>query len=96
MTKPRKSLDELDLEKHGQEDIKPEVKPKIPAKTSRKKESAMDKILTVATKESTIRFTVDMPESMHRRLSLLAARTNKKKSEIVRLLLEEALQQVKD
>ena len=96
MTKPRKSLDELDLAKQGQEDIKPEVKPKIPAKSSRKKESAMDKILTVATKESTIRFTVDMPESMHRKLSLLAARTNKKKSEIVRLLLEEALQQVKD
>ncbi len=42
-------------------------------------------------KEATVRLTVDLPESMHRKLSLLAAKTSKKKVEIVRLLLDEAL-----
>ena len=45
-------------------------------------------------KEATIRFTVDLPASMHRRLSILAARTGKKKAEIVRVLLDEALSDV--
>lgn len=45
-------------------------------------------------KEATIRFTVDLPASMHRKLSLLAARTGKKKAEIVRVLLDEALEDV--
>ena len=49
---------------------------------------------TTATKEATIRFTVDMPESMHRKLSILAARLGKKKAEIVRLLLENTLSEV--
>jgi hypothetical protein len=45
-------------------------------------------------KEATIRFTVDLPSSMHRKLSILAARTGKKKAEIVRVLLAEALADV--
>jgi hypothetical protein len=45
-------------------------------------------------KETTIRLTVDLAESMHRKLSILAARTGKKKSEIVRALLDAALQDV--
>jgi len=45
-------------------------------------------------REATIRFTVDLSPSMHRKLSLLAARTGKKKAEIVRLLLDEALENV--
>ena len=52
--------------------------------------------LQVPDKEPTIRFTVDMPTSMHRKLSIVAARTGKKKVEIVRLLLEEALQDVNE
>ncbi|MBD1903478.1 CopG family transcriptional regulator [Trichocoleus sp. DQ-A3] len=47
-------------------------------------------------KEATIRLTVDLAESMHRKLSILAARTGKKKAEIVRVLLDEALQDVED
>ena len=47
-------------------------------------------------KEATIRLTVDLAESMHRKLSILAARTGKKKAEIVRMLLDEALQDVED
>jgi len=45
-------------------------------------------------KEPTVRFTVDLTETMHRKLSILAARTGKKKAEIVRMLLDEVLQEV--
>lgn len=48
----------------------------------------------LSSKEPTIRFTVDLAESMHRKLSILAARTGRKKSDIVRALLEAALQDV--
>lgn len=43
-------------------------------------------------KEASIRFTVDLSESLHQRLSLLAATTGMKKAEIVRLLLNDALE----
>ncbi|MDJ0800871.1 MAG: KilA-N domain-containing protein [Calothrix sp. MO_167.B12] len=48
------------------------------------------------TKEPTVRVTVDLAESMHRKLSLLAAQTGRKKAEIVRFLLDEALQEVEE
>ncbi len=55
----------------------------------------MDKLMSAPVqKEPTIRFTVDLTETMHRKLSILAARTGKKKAEIVRMLLDEALQEV--
>ncbi|WP_373527389.1 CopG family transcriptional regulator [Nostoc sp.] len=47
-------------------------------------------------KEPTIRLTVDLSESMHRKLSVLAAKTSRKKVEIVRLLLDEALKDVEE
>lgn len=47
-------------------------------------------------KEPTIRLTVDLPESTHRKLSVLAAKTSRKKVEIVRLLLDEALKDLED
>jgi hypothetical protein len=47
-------------------------------------------------KEPTIRLTVDLPESMHRKLSVLAAKTSRKKVEIVRLLLDEALKELEE
>jgi hypothetical protein len=59
-------------------------------------ESLISRLLEQSPKEATIRLTVDMPESMHRKLSLLSARTGKKKAVIVRLLLEEALVNVKE
>jgi hypothetical protein len=52
--------------------------------------------LQTPSKEATVRFTVDMPESMHRKLSMLAAKTGRKKVDIVRLLLEEALKDVEE
>ena len=52
--------------------------------------------LQVQPKEGTKRFTGDLPESTHRKLSMLAARTGRTKAEIVRLLLDEALENVQD
>jgi hypothetical protein len=57
-----------------------------------KKSRIMDKLMDFPNKEPTVRFTVDMAESMHRKLSILAAKTGKKKVEIVRMLLNEALE----
>ncbi len=53
----------------------------------------MEKLESPA-REPTIRLTVDLAESVHKKLSLLAARTGKKKAEIVRMLLDEALEDV--
>ncbi|HSF73585.1 MAG TPA: hypothetical protein VLA84_07275 [Microcoleus sp.] len=47
-------------------------------------------------KEATVRLTVDLPTSMHRKLSILAARTGKKKAEIVRVLLLDVLEDLKE
>lgn len=48
-------------------------------------------IQSVPQKEATVRLTVDLTETQHRRLSILCAQTGRKKAEIVRLLLNEAL-----
>ena len=45
-------------------------------------------------KEATVRFTVDMSETLHRKLSIVAAKTGRQKVDIVRMLLEEGLKQV--
>ncbi len=50
--------------------------------------------IPVVTKEATVRFTVDLPESMHRELSILAAKRGVSKADIVRLLLDDALKDV--
>lgn len=57
----------------------------------------MDKLMSAPVqKEPIVRFTVDLTETMHRKLSILAARTGKKKAEIVRMLLDEALQDLNE
>ena len=65
-----------------------------PAKT--KKTSIVSKLKQDSEKEPTVRLTVDLPQSMHRKLSMLAASTGKKKAEIVRFLLDEVLEEVDD
>ncbi|MDB9436105.1 CopG family transcriptional regulator [Dolichospermum lemmermannii CS-548] len=60
------------------------------------KSSIMSQLQQVPPKEATVRLTVDLTESMHRKLSMMAARTGRKKAEIVRLLLDEALQEVEE
>jgi predicted DNA-binding protein len=47
-------------------------------------------------KEATIRFTVDMPESMHQQLSLLATKKRQKKAVLVRLAIEQMLRDMND
>ncbi len=56
--------------------------------------SSLTHRLQAPDKEATVRFTVDMPESLHRKLSMLAARTGRKKVDIVRMLLEDGLKEV--
>jgi hypothetical protein len=72
--------------------------PPLPESTpvpSPPKESIMSK-LQASDKEATVRFTVDMSESLHRKLSMLAAKTRRKKVDIVRMLLEEGLKDVEE
>jgi hypothetical protein len=52
--------------------------------------------ISVLTKEATVRFTVDLPESMHRDLSILAAKTCQSKADIIRIVLDEALRDVEE
>ncbi|MEG4960315.1 MULTISPECIES: hypothetical protein [unclassified Microcoleus] len=57
-----------------------------------KERSLMSK-LQAPDKEATVRFTVDMSESLHRKLSMLAAKTRSKKVDLVRMLLEDGLKE---
>ncbi|MEA5578717.1 CopG family transcriptional regulator [Anabaena sp. UHCC 0451] len=66
----------------------------IPPSAEPSKPSIMSQLQQVTSKEPIIRLTVDLPESMHRKLSMLAAKTGRKKAEIVRLLLDEAFQEL--
>jgi hypothetical protein len=78
--------------------IPSELTPEHPSPSEEKTPNSsplMDKFQTPP-KEVTVRFTVDLPASMHRKLSILAARTGKKKAEIVRVLLDEALSDMND
>jgi len=71
------------------------AKPVTSNKAKNKESSLMDK-LQVEAKESTTRLTVDLPDSMHRKLSILAAKTRRTKVEIIRMLLDEALSDIED
>ena len=58
------------------------------------KESSLTHRLQAPDKEVMIRFTVDMSESLHRKLSMKAAKTGRKKVDIVRMLLQDGLKDV--
>lgn len=57
--------------------------------------SLMDK-LQVQPKEATKRFTVDLPESMHRKLSILSAKSGRTKADIIRMVLDDVLADVEE
>jgi len=61
----------------------------------KKTSKLMDK-LQAESKEATKRFTVDLKSSTHRKLSMLAAKTGRTKADIVRLLLDEALEEIEE
>ena len=46
---------------------------------------------SVSSKESNIRFTVDIPSSLHRRLNQLSLDAEKPKTELVRIMIRQAL-----
>lgn len=48
------------------------------------------------TPERIVRFTVDMPESLHQRLTQAAAKAKRKKAVVVRMALEQALKDLDD
>ena len=68
----------------------------LPKNKKKKKELSMIDKFQIKPKEATKRFTVDLPESQHRKLSILAAKTGRTKADIVRMLLEEALEEISD
>lgn len=51
---------------------------------------------TPTSPERIIRFTVDMPESLHQRLTQAAAKVKRKKAAVVRMALEQALKDLED
>ena len=58
---------------------------------NQEKGSLMSRLMETPEKEATVRITVDLPKSMHQKLSLLSARSGKKKAEIIRMLLTDIL-----
>lgn len=92
---------EPELQEEPEEAPQPQPKPKRQSMkkqstSAQSKSGVMSKILDVEEKEATVRLTVDMPKSMHQKLTMLSARSGKKKAEIVRLLLDEALSEVEE
>ena len=67
--------------------------PQKPSDKPKEKPSLMEK-LQLEAKEGTERFTIDLRESVHRKLSILAAKTGRTKADIVRMLLDDALEDV--
>ena len=80
-----------------EEEIKQLPAPPNPEKSAspkqNKESSLMDK-LQVQPKEATKRFTVDLPESMHRKLSILSAKSGRTKADIIRMVLDDVLKDV--
>ena len=67
--------------------------PENPGSKPNKESSLMEK-LQLEAKEGTKRFTIDLRESVHRKLSILAAKTGRSKADIVRMLLDDALEDI--
>lgn len=64
----------------------------MPKTTTTPKQSKLVEKLMTTEKEATVRITVDLPKSMHQQLSILAAKTGRKKVDIIRTLLGEILE----
>jgi hypothetical protein len=70
----------------------------VPTKntTSTMSQTTIMQKLQLEPKEATKRFTIDLAEGMHRKLSILSARTGRTKADIVRMMLDEMLVDVAD
>ncbi|NJL51759.1 MAG: hypothetical protein HC930_05175 [Hydrococcus sp. SU_1_0] len=71
------------------------VEEKAIAREPLKELSLMEK-LQVEAKEGTKRFTIDLRESVHRKLSILSARTGRSKADIIRMVLDDVLKDVEE
>ena len=60
------------------------------------KELSLMEKLQVEAKEGTKRFTIDLRESVHRKLSILAAKTGRSKADIIRMVLDDVLADVEE
>jgi hypothetical protein len=65
-----------------------------PSSSSESSESTLIKKLQAFQKEPTVRFTVDLSESLHRKLAAAASKAGCKKVDIVRMLLENGLKDI--
>lgn len=87
---------EPEIEIEAEPEPEPEPQPKVqqvsktPAKTKKKESSVTDRLQPIE-REATVRITVDLPESLHKRLSIYCATSGNKKAEVVRVLLDEFL-----
>jgi hypothetical protein len=69
--------------------------PEKPVENKSQELSFMEK-LQVEAKEGTKRFTIDLRESVHRKLSILSARTGRSKADIIRMVLDDVLKDVEE
>ncbi|MEL7037780.1 MAG: CopG family transcriptional regulator [Cyanobacteria bacterium J06592_8] len=89
---------ELEPESEPEVELEPEPEPKVQKKSrtstkTKKKELNVNDRLQPVEREATVRITVDLPESLHKRLSIYCATSGNKKAEVVRVLLDEYLSQ---
>jgi hypothetical protein len=99
---PTPDIEPADIEPEPEEVFTPELEstptapmPENPGSKPNKESSLMEK-LQLEAKEGTKRFTIDLRESVHRKLSILAAKTGRSKADIVRMLLDEALEDINE
>ncbi len=85
---------EVELEPEPEPELQPKVQKKSRTSTkTKKKELNVNDRLQPVEREATVRITVDLPESLHKRLSIYCATSGNKKAEVVRVLLDEYLSQ---
>lgn len=100
--KQRKSLDDALAEQfvYGGVETTQQVEPipetNLQSSTDQPPKATLMEKLTSEPKERTVRLTVDLSESQHKKLSMLAAKTGRKKADIVRYLLDEALKEANE
>ena len=76
--------------------IKPNNQPATPVMKDLTAANFIANIPIVTAKEATVRFPIDLPESMHRKLSMLVAKTDQGKADILCLLLDDALEDINE
>ncbi len=91
---PQVEAEEVTTDSEESTSIAP-IKEKARAREPKKELSLMDK-LQLEAKEPTKRFTIDLRESVHRKLSILAAKTGRSKADIIRMVLDDVLQDVEE